>query len=92
MERVDLALFARAQLQKVLPETWLDQALAAPHLAPVIGLPITALLLSSFIARHNCLPSSDFALYPSLCEDLPKNEILNSAHPLALSKFQPKRI
>jgi hypothetical protein len=77
IEYLNLAPFGRAQLERVLPAGWLDRVLEASYLAPIAGLPITALLLGAYISRHSCLPASDFAIYSSLSDGLNENEVLN---------------
>jgi len=77
IERLDLSPFLREQLKDIIPEGWLDLVLGASHLSAVIGLPITAMLLGRFILRYNKLPSSDFAIYSSLDDDLNTNQALN---------------
>jgi hypothetical protein len=76
-DELRLSPFGRAQLERILPEGWVDKVIDSPHLSTVIGLPITAFLLSKYIARNRMLPASDFAIYTNLREGLNPVEVLN---------------
>jgi len=70
MARIELEPFGPEQLRKIMPEAWLERVVNAKHLSNVVGLPISAFLLATYIQRHNSLPASDYAIYSSLSDSL----------------------
>ena len=63
VRNIDLKTFGRIQIESVLPKGWLERALAAEYLEPLIVLPQSAKLLAGFIERYGKLPDSVIEVY-----------------------------
>ena len=84
---IELKPFGPKQLEKILPNGWLDRVLEAKYLVDSIQLAEPAKQLARYLKNNNILPPSLLAIYESLCKPIIKNPKLLNLEEVAWQTF-----